>query len=136
MTDLIGGRITAMIITSAAVMPYVKDGRVRALAVTASTRSPALPGVPTVGELGMSQLQQLDWFGIFAPANTPRDIVTTINVAIAKVLAMPDVRARMAEQYVDPVGDTPEHFGAFHREELKRWTTIIEQSGVTVDHES
>ena len=133
LTDLMGGQITAMVVTSAAVMPFIKDGKVRAIAVNSARRTEMLPNVPTFTELGMPELSQLGWFGVFAPAKVPRDVIAAIGSAIAKVMSAPEVRARIAAQYVDPVGDTPEQFAAFHREEVRKWNTIVNQSGVRAE---
>jgi tripartite-type tricarboxylate transporter receptor subunit TctC len=130
LTDLVGGQLASMFVTSAAVMPFIKAGRVRALAVNSARRVPDLPDVPTFGELGMAQLQQAGWFGVFAPAGVKPDVVATINAAITKIVMMPAVRAKMAAQYFDPVGGSPEQFAAFHREEVKMWAAIVRESGV------
>ncbi len=81
----------------------------------------------------MPELQQLGWFGVFAPAKVPPEVVSTLNSAIVKVLSAPDVRARIAALYVDPVSDTPEEFAAFHREEVRKWAQIVKQSGVRAE---
>lgn len=133
LTDLIGGQIAAMVVTSGAVMPFVRDGKVRAIAVNSPKRMPALPQVPTFAELGMAELGQPGWFGVFAPAKVPHDVVLQIGAAITKVMATPDVRNRIAAQYVEPVGDSPEQFAAFHREEVRKWTAIVRQSGVKAE---
>jgi tripartite-type tricarboxylate transporter receptor subunit TctC len=133
LTDLIGGQISAMVVTTGAVIPFIKDGRVRAIAVNSAQRSPLLPDVPTFNEEGMPELQQLGWFGVFAPAGVPPEIAATLNGAIAKVLAEPDVRARISALYVDPVGDTQQQFAAFHREEVRKWAQIVKESGVRAE---
>jgi tripartite-type tricarboxylate transporter receptor subunit TctC len=133
LSDLIGGQLTAMVVTSGAVMPFIKTGRVRALAVNSASRMPTLPDVPTFTELGMPQLQQVGWFGVFGPAGMPPAVVDTINAAIAKVVSMPEVRAKMLAQYIDPVGGTVQQFATFHREEVRKWTAIVRESGVRED---
>jgi tripartite-type tricarboxylate transporter receptor subunit TctC len=133
LTELIGGQLQSMFVTSGAVMPFIKTGRVRALAVNSARRMPDLPDVPTFAELGMPQLQQAGWFGVFGPAGMAPDVVTAINAAIAKIVTLPQVRAKMATQYFDPVGGSPEQFAAFHREEVKRWAAIVRESGVRPD---
>jgi tripartite-type tricarboxylate transporter receptor subunit TctC len=133
LTELMGGQLASMFVTSGAVMPFIKPGRVRAIAVNSARRVPDLPDVPTFAELGMPQLQQAGWFGVFGPAGVAPDVVAAINAAIAKVLAMPQVRAKMAAQYFEPVGGSAEQFAAFHREEVKRWAAIVRESGVRPD---
>lgn len=133
LTDLMGGQLSAMVVTSGAVMPFINSGRVRALAVNSATRMKSLPDVPTFAELGMPQLQQVGWFGVFAPAGVRPDVVATINAAIAKVISMPEVRKKMAGQYIDPVGGTVQQFAIFHREEVRKWTAIVRESGVRAE---
>ena len=133
LTELVGGQLQSMFVTSGAVMPFIKTGRVRALAVNSARRMPDLPAVPTFAELGMPQLQQAGWFGVFGPAGMAPDVVAAINAAIAKIVTLPQVRAKMATQYFDPVGGSPEQFAAFHREEVKRWTAIVRECGVRPD---
>ena len=133
LNDLVGGQITSMVVTSAAVMPFIKDGRVRAIAVNSPKRMTALPDVPTFAELGMPELAQQGWYGIFAPAGVPPDIVAQIGAALSKLVAAPEVRSRIEAQYAEPVGDTPEQFAAFQREEVRKWTAIVKQSGVKAD---
>ena len=133
LSDLIGGQLTAMVVTSGAVMPFIKAGRVRALAVNSPSRMPTLPDVPTFGELGMPQLQQVGWFGVFGPAGMSPALVESINAAIATVVKMPEVRAKMLAQYIDPVGGSVQQFTGFHREEVRKWTAIVRESGVRED---
>ena len=131
--DLMGGQVSAMVATSGAVLPFIKSGRLRALAVNSTRRMSELPEVPTFDELGMPQLSQVGWFGVFGPRGVPADVVTTLNSAIVRVLAMPDVRAKMAAQFIDPVGSTAAQLAAFQGEEVKKWTAIVRESGVRVD---
>lgn len=133
LNDLVGKQITSMVVTSPAVMPFIKDGRVRALAVSSPKRMPALPNVPTFAELGMPELTQQGWFGIFAPAGTPSDIVEQIGAALTKLMATPDIRSRIEAQFADPVGDTPQQFAAFQRQEVRKWTAIIKQTGIKAE---
>jgi len=133
LTDLMGGQITSMLVTAAAVMPLIKSGRIRALASNAAHRLPTLPDVPTFAELGVAVPQESGWNGLFAPAGTPKEVVARINAATQQVLAENEVRKLLAESYVTPVGNSPEDFARFHQEEVRRWTALIEQSGVKVN---
>lgn len=133
LTDLIGGRISMMFVTPPAVMPFIKDSRVRALAITSPQRSAALPNVPTLAELGMPNLSQSGWFGVFAPAHTPPQVVAKISGEIAKILALPEIRAKIDAQYAEPVGNTPEQFAAFHAQEVQKWAAIVKESGVRAE---
>jgi tripartite-type tricarboxylate transporter receptor subunit TctC len=131
--DLMGGQITSAVVTAAAVMPFIKSGRLRARATNSDQRLPSLPGVPTFSEVGMPSLQESGWTGLFAPAGTPHEAIVTINAAVSRVLADPDVRAKLADQFVTPMGDSPEQFASFHQGEVRRWTAIVKASGVTAE---
>jgi len=133
LNDLIGGRLTAMVVTSAAVMPFIQDGRVRALAVNSSGRMSLLPDVPTFSELGMPQLTQVGWFGLFAPAGTPPAVVDAISRACMRAVARPDVQQKMHALYMDPVGSSAQDFSAFQRKEVEKWTGIVRQSGIHIE---
>ncbi|MBY4897132.1 tripartite tricarboxylate transporter substrate binding protein [Cupriavidus sp. AU9028] len=133
LTDLMSGQITSMVVNAAAAMSLVKSGRVRPIATNASSRLSSLPSVPTFAELGLPALRESGWNGLFAPAATPPELVGTINAAVRRVLADPDVRARLAQSWVRPVGDTPEQFARFHVAEVRRWAAIVEESGIKVE---
>ena len=133
LTDLMGGRITMMFVTPGAVPGHIKDGRLTPVAITSPRRSPKLPDVPTFTELGMPILEQVSWFGVFAPARTPPPAVAKISGDIAKVLAMPEVRAKIEAQFSDPVGTTPEQFAAFLGKDVPKWAAIVKSSGVRAD---
>jgi len=133
LTDLLGGHISAMFVTPGAVMPYVRDKRVRALAVTSARRSPLLPDVPSVTEIGLGALEQVGWFGMFAPANLPPAIAATLGTEIAAVMAMPEVRSKVEAQVMDPVVSTQAEFAAFHRQQVAKWTDIVRESGVKAE---
>jgi len=133
LNDLIGGRLTSMVVTSAAVMPFIQDGRVRALAVNSPERMSLLPDVPTFSELGMPQLTQVGWFGLFAPAGTPADVVAVISRACMQAVALPDVQQKLHALYMDPVGNSAAEFAAFQKKEVEKWTRIVEQSGIHIE---
>ncbi len=133
LNDLIGGRLTSMVVTSAAVMPFIKDGRVRALAVNSPERMATLPEVPTFNELGMPQLTQVGWYGLFAPAGTPRPVVDAIAQACMQAVTLPDVQQKLHALYMDPVGSSADDFAAFQRKEVDKWTGIVQQSGIHIE---
>ncbi len=133
-TDLIAGNMNVMFDNLPSALPHIKSGRLKALAVTSRTRSPALPDVPTIEEAaGLKGFDASSWFGLFAPAGTPRAIVDKIQADVAKALAQPDVRERFVAQGADPGGNTPEQFAAFIRAETEKWTRVVKYSNAKVD---
>lgn len=114
-------------------VPLVKAGKVRALAVTSAARSPALPDVPTVNEQGFTGFDDLTWFGFFAPAGTPADIVNRLNAEINRVLEMPEVRERFAQLALDSSRNTPAEFAAFLKVEVPKWAQAIKESGAKAE---
>jgi tripartite-type tricarboxylate transporter receptor subunit TctC len=131
--DLLGGQIAAMIPSAASVVPLVKAGRLRALAVTSRTRTAAAPDVPTMIEAGVPDYDAASWYGLLAPAGTPRAIIARLNAETVRVLRMSDVRARLVGQGLDPVGDTPQEFAAKIREEILKWGRVVQASGASID---
>jgi len=116
-----------------AVIPQVKAGRLRALAVTTRERSGFVPDVPTFREAGIADIEATAWIGIVVPARTPAPIVERLNREIVAILKEPATAERLRAVYMDPVGNTPQQFGAFMREELARWTPVIRRAGATID---
>ena len=133
-TDLIAGNMNVMFDNLPSALPHIKSGRLKALAVTSRTRSPALPDVPTIEEAaGLKGFDASSWFGLFAPAGTPRAIVDKIQSDVARALALPEVRERFVAQGADPGGNTPEQFAAFIRAETDKWTRVVKFSNAKVD---
>jgi tripartite-type tricarboxylate transporter receptor subunit TctC len=116
-----------------AVTNYIKSGRMKALAVTAKTRHPQLPDVPTVVEAGFPDLVVTSWQAAAAPARTPREIVAKLNDATVKALRSPEVAERMNQIGFDVVASSPEQFGRFMREEVERWTRVVQKGGIKPD---
>lgn len=114
-------------------VPQVKAGKVRPIAVTSAARSPALPDVPTVNEQGFSGFDDLTWFGFFAPAGTPPDIVNRLNADINRILEMPDVREKFAQQALDYSRNTPAEFTTFLKSEVPKWAQAIKESGAKAE---
>jgi tripartite-type tricarboxylate transporter receptor subunit TctC len=133
LVDLASGQVSLMFGTAVSFLPYVKTGRLIALAVTNPKRSPVVPDVPTVGESGLPGFEALQWFGVYAPAGTPREIVTRLNTEIAKALRMPEIRERFAGLGADVAGGSAEDFAAFQRAEVVKWTKIVKASGAKID---
>jgi len=132
-TDLLGGQIQIVIADQANLMPHVKAGKLRALAVGTLVRSAVYPDLPTIAESGYPGFEARAWQGIAGPAGLPPDIVRQLQSAIARVMAMPDVRARLVEGGLDPIVSTPEEFGEFIRAEIAKWSKLAKDVGARVD---
>jgi tripartite-type tricarboxylate transporter receptor subunit TctC len=131
-TDLLGGTVHVVIADQANLMPHVKAGKLRALAVASPKRSTNSPELPTIGET-LPNFQAVAWNGMVGPAALPPDIVAKLNAAVVKVMAMPDVRDRLSGGGLDPVGDAPDEFGRFIRAEIAKWSAIAKQVGAKAD---
>jgi tripartite-type tricarboxylate transporter receptor subunit TctC len=131
-TDLIAGHVNLMFAPAQTVMPYVREGRLKALALTGSKRSETLPDLPTVAESGLPGYEAVGWFGLLAPAGTPRAIVAKASADVNRVLAEREVRAKMLGLGADPSGDTPEEFARFIREDQAKWAKLVKEAGITV----
>jgi tripartite-type tricarboxylate transporter receptor subunit TctC len=132
-TDLLGGQVDAMFDTSPSVMPHVKAGKLRALAVAGARRSALTPEVPTMQELGWPGFEVSAWYAFVVPARTPPEIVSKLNLQIDKILAMDDVKKIFADQGVEPVGGSIAQFAAFLKLQSSQWSQVIRQAGVTLD---
>ena len=128
--DLLGGHIVAMIPSTASVLPLVRGGKLRALAVTSKARTAAVPEVPTMIEAGVPDYEASSWYALLAPANTPRAIVTRLSSQIAQIVRMNDVRERLVQQGLDPVGGTPAELAATLNDELAKWSRVIKAAGL------
>lgn len=133
LTDLIGGQVQLMFDSLPSAMPFVKSGAIRALAVTTSKRTPALPDVPTIAESGYPGFSISTWYGVWAPAGTPAAIVQKLSGEIAAIVRQPDVRAQFEKLGAEPVGNSPAEFSAFTKAELTKWAGIVKASGAKVD---
>jgi tripartite-type tricarboxylate transporter receptor subunit TctC len=133
LVDLASGQTQFMIDTINTVLPYVRDGRLRGLAVSSIKRSSVLPDLPTLHESGLSGFDASAWQGIMAPAATPSDIVQRLNTEVNKALAHPEVRAKLAAQGADVLGGTSAEYAAYLRSELPRWAKAVKDSGAKAD---
>jgi tripartite-type tricarboxylate transporter receptor subunit TctC len=131
--DVIGGQTQLMFDSMPSSIAHIRAGKLRAIAVTTTKRASALPDVPTMAEAGVPGYDISTWYGVWAPAGTPKDIVARVSADIAKIVRMPQVRERLAALGAEPVGNTPEEFAAYNRSELLKWERIVKASGATVD---
>ena len=133
LTDLMAGRVSMIFDNMPSSLPFIKAGKLRALGVTGSKRSPALPDVPTIAESGVPGYESLSWSGIAVPAATPREIILRLNREIAAVLMMPDIREKFAQAGADPIGGSPQQFAEHIRGEREKWSKLIRERGITVN---
>ena len=132
-TDLMGGRLSLMFDNLTTAVPHVKAGRLRALAVTSERRVAALPDVPTMVESGLPGFVVTPWWGVFAPAGTPRPVVDRLNRDIVAVMKTPEVRDFFAAQGTDVIANSPEEFARYVKGEAARWGAVVRASGATAD---
>ena len=136
LTDLLGGQVQIMFDNLPSSLPHIKSGKLRAVAVTSSKRAPALPELPTIAESGIASLAGFEassWFGILAPAGTPRDIVQRINAEANRALQSPDMKDKLLSQGAEAVGNSPEFFADYIRSETVKWAKVVKDSGAKVD---
>jgi tripartite-type tricarboxylate transporter receptor subunit TctC len=131
--DVVGGQVSMTFDNITTAWPLAKAGKLRALAVTTAKRSSVAPEVPTLAESGLVGLEVGSWQGVFAPAGTPPDIVKRLNSEIVKIINMPDVKEKLIALGAEPVGDTPEQFGAYVKTEVAKWSDVVKKSGAKVD---
>jgi tripartite-type tricarboxylate transporter receptor subunit TctC len=130
LTDLVGGQLSFMIENMPGTMPFVKGGKLRALAITSPKRSPLEPALPTMAEAGVPGYEVIGWNGLVAVKGTPPAIVARLHTEVAGILRTPEVRQRLAALGAEPVGNTPDEFGAFIKAEIARWGKIIREKGI------
>jgi tripartite-type tricarboxylate transporter receptor subunit TctC len=132
-TAVLQGDVQFACVPAVSVMPQVKAGKLRALAVSTEKRSPFTPEIPTMKEAGLPEIENLAWMAFLAPASTPDDIVERMNKEINAALATPEVKEKLATMYMEPVGGSPEDLRKFMQKELRVMTPIIKRSGATVE---
>ena len=130
--DLIAGRVSIAFTDLFQAVPYAKSGKLKMLAVIGQKRSPDFPEVPTMSEAGVSGFETAQWFGIVAPAATPRDVVKKLNAEIVRVVQLADVKNRMLSLGVEPMGSSPEEFDAHIRAEVEKWAKVIKEAGISL----
>ncbi|MCY7319732.1 MAG: tripartite tricarboxylate transporter substrate binding protein [Ramlibacter sp.] len=130
---ILQGDVQFACVPAVAVLPHVKSGKLRTLAVSTAQRSPLTPDIPTMKEAGLPEIENLAWMAIMAPASTPTDIVQRMNQEINAVLAMPDVKEKLNAQYMEPIGGSPQDLQRFMQQELKVMTPVIKRTGIKVE---
>ncbi|WP_151633403.1 tripartite tricarboxylate transporter substrate binding protein [Noviherbaspirillum aerium] len=132
LTDAVGGQIPLVINSMPAAMPFIEQKRLKVLAIASTARNPKLPQVQTISE-SIPGIVGSAWYGVLAPAKTPANILQQVNESIAKVLALPDVKAKLAASYIDPLPVGPEAFSKFLTEEIARWQSVAKQANIKLD---
>jgi tripartite-type tricarboxylate transporter receptor subunit TctC len=133
MNDVLSGRIQLVVIGIPATVPYIKSGRLRALALVAPRRSPVLPDVPTVAEAGLPSFEVTTWYGILSPAGTPKPVVSRLNGTLARIMHSPELKEKLEALATDPVTSTPEEFADLIRREIAKWAEVVREAGLKAD---
>ncbi len=133
LTDMVGGQAQVMFNGMLATYPFVKDGKLKALAISSSKRFPAVPDIPTVAESGMPGFETGSWQGIVAPAGTPPDVVKKMHATVTAILATPEMKDRLDKAGAEVLPMSPEQFGGFIRSERDRWAKVVKESGAKFD---
>ena len=133
LADLLGGQVQIMFSTMPPALPHVRDGKLRALAVTSAKRSPAAPELPTVDEAGLPGFEANTWHGVVLPAGAPPSIITRLNHEIVAILHLPEVMERLSSQGAEALGSTPEEFAAYIRSETAKWAKVVRESGAKAE---
>jgi tripartite-type tricarboxylate transporter receptor subunit TctC len=133
MLALLGNEIDLIFEGLGSASPHIRGGKIRALAVTSPKRSPAFPDIPTMAEAGVPGFESLSWYGLWAPAGTPREIILKLQIETAKALATPELRGIWAMQGAEPGGESSEQFAKLVRAEIEKWGKVVRQNKVTID---
>src|SRR5262245_33552070 len=128
--DLIAGRVSLMATSTTSLLPHVRSGRLRAIGVSTATRSASLPDVPTIAESGLPGYESAAWFGLMAPAGTPREVIARLHKEIVAILRTPEMKERFAKDGADVVASSPEAFDAFIRAEAVKWAKVVKSAGI------
>ena len=133
LSDLLGGQVQLLFGSISTAVPLVRTGKLRALALTSSKRSSAVPDVPTIAESGFPGYEAVQWFGMAVPAGTPRPLIDKLRQEVVRILPLDDVKSAMARQGFEGVGSTPEEFGAYIKAELVKWSKIFKEIGLQIE---
>ncbi|MCX7138123.1 MAG: tripartite tricarboxylate transporter substrate binding protein [Proteobacteria bacterium] len=131
--DVLGGHVSLMFASAPSAMPHIKTGRLRALAMTGSQQSAAVPGVPTIAESGLPGFETYGWYGVLAPAGTAPPIIARVHGAIIKAMAAPEVMERIVADGSEAVAGTPEQFADYIKRDIPKWAKVIKESGARAD---
>lgn len=132
-TDALGGQFEVLFHNAPVLLPYIKAGTLRPIAITSATRSTVLPDVPTMIEAGVPGFEITAWFGIMAPGGTPQPLIQKISADVARIIATPEVQERILSQASEPVGNRPEEYAAFINTEIVKWRDLIKQTNMTAE---
>ncbi|MDP1672425.1 MAG: tripartite tricarboxylate transporter substrate binding protein [Burkholderiales bacterium] len=130
LTELMAGEVQVMFSSAVAMLPQIKAGRLRAIAMTGNTRSPAIPDIPTVAEAGLKGYETGSWYGVVAPAGTPKYAIDRLSAEVIRITKSPQVNDRLVSEAVIPVGSTPSEFSAYIKSEIARWGKVIKQAKI------
>jgi tripartite-type tricarboxylate transporter receptor subunit TctC len=133
LTDVVSGNVDLYMSSVPTLLGQIKQGKLRPLAVTSARRVDDLPDVPTINESGFKGFDAVTWFGLLAPAGTPKDVVAKVNAEFNKALQNPELRKKLGDEGADPAGGTPEQFAALIKDEIPRWGKVVKESGAKVD---
>ncbi len=133
MTDLLSGQVDLNFDSPPNILPHVKAGKLKALAITSMTRSPLLPNVPTLNEAGLPKFEMSQWFALMGPAHMPKDVVNRLNSEINAILKQPDVAEKISSQGGDIIGGTSEQFGSFLKGDTEKWARLVKDAGITLE---
>jgi len=131
--DTLGGQVNLIMSSIVSGMPYAKAGRLRALAITTRTRSPAMPELPTISESALPGYDFSSWYGLMVPAGTPQPVIGRLHDETVKALKLPDLQQRLASEGCDAVGSTPEQLAAYIKTEMARWAKVVKASGMQAE---
>ena len=133
MIGLLSGETPVMFLPAINAGPHIKSGRLRAIAVTSTVRLPVMPELPTVAEAGLKGYESSQWYGVFAPAGTPEDILNSLSAHVIKIMQTADMNQRLHDDGIVPVGNTRQQFAAYIKSELLKWADVIKRSGARID---
>jgi tripartite-type tricarboxylate transporter receptor subunit TctC len=133
MIDLLAGQVHSVFATAATAIPHIKSGRIRPLGVTTIKRAGMIPDIPTISEQGLKGFDANNWYGLLAPAKTPRSIVDRLNAEVVKVLNLPDIKQYLFSQGLDPAPTTPEEFGDYIKSEMAKWAKVVRAAGASAN---
>lgn len=131
LTDLLAGTVNAMMVNVLTATPHIQSGRLRALGVTGLKRLPGMPDVPTISEAGVPGYEAINWYGLLAPAKTPEPIIQRLHAEVVKALALPEMKAHIAADGAEPIGNTPDEFSKRIRADMDKWAATAHAAGIT-----